>query len=97
MIRSFADDTTRAIFRDGPVALLRHIPPDVRERARRKLDVIHAARRLDAVRALPGTRLEVLHGDLAGWLSIRVNDKWRIVFHWADGDATDVRLIDYHG
>ena len=96
MIRSFADNTTRAIFTGHSAALLRHIPPDVRERARRKLDVIHAASGLEAVGALPGTRLEMLRGELAGWLSIRVNDKWRIVFQWADGEATDVRLIDYH-
>lgn len=28
--------------------------------------------------------------------SIRVNDQWRLMFRWSDGDAHDVRLIDYH-
>jgi proteic killer suppression protein len=28
--------------------------------------------------------------------SIRVNDRWRIVFRWVDGDAHDVSIVDYH-
>ena len=96
MIRSYADDITEAVFRDTPQALLRRVPPDIRERARRKLTVLHAARTLDALGTLPGTLLEALKGDLGGMFSIRVNDQWRVVFRWLDGDATDVRLIDYH-
>jgi proteic killer suppression protein len=25
-----------------------------------------------------------------------VNDQWRICFHWRDGDAHDVEIVDYH-
>jgi proteic killer suppression protein len=25
-----------------------------------------------------------------------VNDQWRIVFRWVDGDAHDVKVVDYH-
>jgi proteic killer suppression protein len=96
MIRSFADAATRAIFVGEPLSLVRRLPPDVRARALRKLDVLDSARSLAAVDALPGTRLEALHGELAGFFSIRVNDQWRVVFRWSDGDATDVRLTDYH-
>jgi Txe/YoeB family toxin of Txe-Axe toxin-antitoxin module len=39
---------------------------------------------------------EVLHGKLAGRHSIRVNDQFRIVFKWQDGNAHEVRLTDYH-
>lgn len=35
-------------------------------------------------------------GDLAGMFSIRINDQWRIVFRWQDGNAYEVRLADYH-
>jgi len=28
--------------------------------------------------------------------SIRVNDQWRVVFRWDDGDAQDVSIVDYH-
>jgi proteic killer suppression protein len=48
------------------------------------------------LRSPPGNRLGLLHGDLAGLFSIRINDQWRIVFRWLDGNAYDVRLTDYH-
>ncbi len=46
--------------------------------------------------AIPGNRLEKLSGDRRGWHSIRINDQWRICFHWQDGDAHDVEIVDYH-
>lgn len=62
----------------------------------RKLDVINAAKDLGDLRAAPGNRLEALKGDRKGVHSIRVNDQWRIVFSWRDGDAYDVSIVDYH-
>lgn len=44
----------------------------------------------------PGNRLEALVADRAGQHSIRINDQWRICFRWADGDAFDVEIVDYH-
>jgi addiction module HigA family antidote len=46
--------------------------------------------------ALPGNRIEKLHGDRNGQHSIRINDQWRICFHWKDRDAYDVEIVDYH-
>jgi hypothetical protein len=40
----------------------------------------HLARHLQALRALPGNRLEALSGDRAGQLSVRINEQWRICF-----------------
>jgi toxin HigB-1 len=45
---------------------------------------------------LPGWRLHPLRGDLAGYWSITVSGNWRIIFRFAEGDATDVDLLDYH-
>jgi plasmid maintenance system killer protein len=44
----------------------------------------------------PGNRLETLKGDYAGFFSIRVNERYRIVFRFEHGDARDVRIVDYH-
>lgn len=96
MIRSFADSFTEAVFRGAPNSLLRHVPPDILGRAGRKLDLVDSAGRLEDLAAFPGSRLEPLHGDLEGFHSIRVNDQWRVVLRWADGDAHDVRVVDYH-
>ena len=41
-------------------------------------------------------RRGVLRRNRAGQHSIRVNDQWRICFHWRDGDAHDVEIVDYH-
>ena len=40
--------------------------------------------------------MEALKGDRKGMHSIRVNEQWRIVFRWANGDAHDVSIVDYH-
>jgi addiction module HigA family antidote len=46
--------------------------------------------------AIPGNRLERLHGDREGQHSIRINNRWRICFDWKDGDAYQVEITDYH-
>ena len=44
----------------------------------------------------PGNRLERLRGDRQGQYAIRVNDQFRVCFHWEAGDAHDVEITDYH-
>jgi proteic killer suppression protein len=44
----------------------------------------------------PGNNLEKLEGSLAGSFSIRVNDQWRIVFAFENGQASGVQITDYH-
>ena len=51
---------------------------------------------LDFLRVPPGNRLEALRGDRGGSYSIRINDQWRLCFRFADGDAYDVEIVDYH-
>ena len=64
--------------------------------ARRKLLLLHRAKVLDDLRVPPGNRLEALRGNRKGQHSIRINDQWRICFLWAQGDAHDVEIVDYH-
>ena len=66
--------------------------------AEMKLDQLAAATSVRDLAALPGNRLEVLHGDRKGQYSIRINDQWRICFEWgssADGPG-NVEIVDYH-
>ena len=58
--------------------------------------MLDAAESLNDLRVPPGNRLEKLSGDRPGQHSIRINDQWRICFRWADGDAYDVEIVDYH-
>lgn len=64
--------------------------------ARRKLDMLHYADTLDDLRSPPGNRLEVLRGELKGCHSIRINDRWRLVFRWTEQGPTRARITDYH-
>lgn len=64
--------------------------------ARRKLAQLNAAATLTFLRVPPGNHLEALRGDRAGQYSIRINDRWRLCFRFADGDARDVEIVDYH-
>ena len=93
MIVTFACAETEGIFRGQRS---RRLPPDIQNTARRKLEYLHRARRLDDLRMPPGNRLEALAGNRKGRHSIRVNAQWRICFEWRDGNAAGVEIVDYH-
>ena len=93
MIAGFADKVPEAVWLgEGS----RRLPGEIQQKARLKLRLIHAAVRLDDLRALPGNRLEALAGDRRGQHSIRINEQWRICFRWIEGEAYDVAIVDYH-
>jgi toxin HigB-1 len=92
MIETFGDKKTGALFEDKRV-------PEFQSCARpakRKLDMLHAAAKLDDLKVPPANRLEKLEGNLKGFYSIRINDQWRLIFRWVEGNAHDVRITDYH-
>ena len=93
MIHSFADRDAERLFRREPV---RRFPSELQRTMLRKLVLVDAAEKLEDLRVPPGNRLEKLKGRRSGQHSIRVNDQWRICFHWKDGNAYDVELVDYH-
>lgn len=64
--------------------------------ALRKLRMLDAAIRLEDLSMLPGNRLEKLRGIRKGQYSIRINDQWRICFHFANSEAFNVEITDYH-
>jgi proteic killer suppression protein len=64
--------------------------------ALRKLRQLEIAGVLDDLRVPPGNRLEALKGDRVGQQSIRINDQFRVCFHWTEAGAEDVEIVDYH-
>jgi len=92
MIRSFGDKLTEALFHDERVRQFEGLA----RRAKRKLEAVNAASRLDDLMIPPANRLERLKGDLKDFRSIRINDQWRVIFKWIDGEPRDVRIVDYH-
>jgi toxin HigB-1 len=97
VIVSFADQGTEDIFngRDTKAAR-RACSRNLWNVARRKLDQLNAASRLDTLRVPPGNRLEALKGDRDGQHAIRVNDQFRICFRWTNVGADAVQIVDYH-
>lgn len=93
MIRTFKCKDTSEIWL-GRAS--RKFPREIQDRALRKLRQVDASRILDDLRNPPGNRLELLKGDRAGQMSVRINAQWRICFVWRDGDAEDVEIVDYH-
>lgn len=92
MIKSFKCRETEKLFNDQLSRQFNNI-----ERvARKKLEMIHAAIRLEDLRCPPGNRLEPLKGDRRGQYSIRINDQFRICFRWKVDSAHDVEIVDYH-
>lgn len=92
MIRSFGDKRTEALFRDEFVRRFQGIARP----AKRKLEAVSAASRLEDLLVPRSNRLEKLKGDLKNFHSIRVNDQWRVIFKWIDGEPHQVQIVDYH-
>jgi len=92
MIRSFGDARTEALFRDDFVRQFEGIARP----AKRKLEALNAASRLEDLAVPPSNRLEKLKGRLKDFYSIRINDQWRVIFRWVEGEPHEVRIVDYH-
>jgi proteic killer suppression protein len=92
MIRSFKDRDTAELAQLGTGRRWRGIEAV----ARRKLNRMDAAARLDDLRYPPGNMLEPMKGSRSGQYSIRINDQYRICFVWKEDGAYDVEIVDYH-
>jgi toxin HigB-1 len=54
--------------------------------AKRKLEALNAASRLEDLTVPRSNRLEKLKGDLKDFHSIRINAQWRVIFKWFHGE-----------
>ena len=93
VIRSFANSETERFYATGKS---RRLPPAIQIRATMRLTQLNAATRVEDLRLPLSNRLEALKHNRAGQWSIRINDQWRLCFHFESGDAFDVEIIDYH-
>jgi proteic killer suppression protein len=93
MILSFGSKQTEKIWNGDRVAKL---PNEIQETGRRKLRMLNNSHTMDDLRIPPSNRLEELSGNLKDYYSIRINDQWRIIFKWQNGNSMEVEIIDYH-
>jgi proteic killer suppression protein len=92
MIRSFRHRDLRRLYENAD---RRELNPQHVEKIARILARLDEAQRPEDL-DLPGFRLHPLRGDLAGYWSVMVRANWRIIFRFAEDEAGDVDLVDYH-
>ena len=93
MIVSFGNKDTEKIWTGERV---KKLPNEVQEIGRRKLRMLNNAQTIMDLTIPPSNKLEKLKGNLKDYYSIRINDQWRIIFKWNNGNAFEVEIVDYH-
>ena len=92
MITSFAHKGLENLFYEGSK---RGIQPQYAQKLADILDRLDAAHHVEDMR-YPGSDLHPLTGALAGYWAVKVSGNWRVIFRFADGNASDVGYRDYH-
>jgi len=93
MIVSFGSKDTEKIWNGDRV---KGLATEIQEIGRRKLRMINNSVNIGDLRIPPANRLEKFSGKMKDFYSIRINDQWRIIFKWNNGNAFEVEIIDYH-
>ncbi len=93
MILTFGDKETESIWNGLRV---KNLPIEIQTVGRRKLRMLNNSQTISDLRIPLSNRLEKLSGKLDGFYSIRINDRWRIIFRWNEGQSEEVKIIDYH-
>ncbi len=93
MIVSFGAKETEKIWNGERV---KKLPNEIQEIGRRKLRMLNNSQNIADLQTPPSNKLEKLKGSLKDFYSIRINDQWRIVFRWNSGNASEVKILDYH-
>ncbi len=93
MLTSFGDKDTKKIWEGERV---KGFSTEIQETARRKLRMLNNSQDLNDLLIPPSNRLEKLKGNFKEFYSIRINNQWRIIFKWDNGNAEEVEIIDYH-
>lgn len=93
MIISFGNSETEKVWNGERV---KKLPFETQNIGRRKLRMLNNSVDIADLRIPPANRIEKLSGKLKDFYSIRINDQWRIIFKWNAGNASEVKIIDYH-
>ena len=93
MIKTFKCKETEKIWHGESS---RKLPRNIQDRAFRKLRQLNAAVTVEDLRNPPSNNLEGLKGDRKGYMSIRVNNQWRLCFIFENGEVFEVQIVDYH-
>lgn len=93
MILTFGDKDSDSIWKGIRV---KNLPLEIQNIGPRKLRMLNNSQTITDLRIPPSNRLEKLGGNLDGFYSIRINNQWRIIFQWIEGQSEQVKIVDYH-
>lgn len=93
MIESWRDAWLREFFVHDTFS--RKLPAELRDRVFRKLQLIDDATCDADLRVPTSNHFERLSGQLKGLCSIRVNERWRLLFAWDGSHAREIYLDDH--
>jgi len=93
MIKSIRDTRTENIFNGKRI---QRLDSKLAKKARRRLELLNAAVKLDDMYFPPSNQFHALEGFNPTRYAISVNRQWRVTFEWHAGDAYDVYFEDYH-
>jgi len=92
MITTYKHKGLKELFEEGKS---KHIAADLTNRLKRLLDFLNRAVAVTDMN-LPGFRLHELKGERKGTWAVNVGGNWRLTFKFAEREASDVDLEDYH-
>ena len=90
MIKNFKQSWLEEFWNTGKQ---KRVPPELKNRLLRKLDMLNSAKALRDLKAPPSNQLHSLHGDRKGQWAISVSGSWRLCFKYQDGDIFDIELV----
>ena len=93
MIKSFGSKETEKIW--NGVRSMKY-PYEIQHIGRMKLRMLNNSVSVIDLKIPPSNRLEKLSGKRKDYYSIRINDRWRVIFIWRQGHSFEVEIIDYH-
>jgi toxin HigB-1 len=95
VIVSLKGKSTRLVWDSQPC---KKLPPEIQQRAREVMVILHAATAEKDLWAHPGLKLHKLSKDRTGQHAVWINDKWRICWEWdiPGQQMHQVEITDYH-
>ncbi|HYK76337.1 MAG TPA: type II toxin-antitoxin system RelE/ParE family toxin [Daejeonella sp.] len=91
MIISFGAKETEKIWNG---ARAKSMPINIQQIGRRKLRMLNNSIDIKDLRIPPSNGLEKLKGNFSEFYSIRINNQWRIIFKWENGNSYEVEIIE---
>lgn len=97
VIASFGNQGTEDIWAGDDTKAARSVlPTNLWPNACELLDQLDAATIVGDMALPPSNRLHKLKGKLKAYWSVSINMKYRIIFKFENGQASDVAIVDYH-